>query len=102
MGRVRTDCPRRYDAAKLGRIVPLMHGADPDNIVARHASREERAMITEAEIIAALDKPRKLYSIQQRVAPGQKDTEELQLILMGLRDQKKVKFDINSGRWSKA
>ena len=59
-------------------------------------------MMTEAEIIAALDKPRTLYSVQQRVAPGQKDTEELQIALMRLRDQKKVKFDINTGRWSKA
>jgi hypothetical protein len=59
-------------------------------------------MFTEAEIIAALDQPRKLYSIQQRVAPGQKDTEELQLFLMRLRDEKKVRFDINSGRWSRA
>jgi hypothetical protein len=36
------------------------------------------------------------------VAPGQKDTEELQIALMRLRDEKKVKFDINTGRWSKA
>ena len=59
-------------------------------------------MITEAAIMAALDEPRKLYAIQQRVAPGQKDTEELQLLLMQLRDQKKLKFDINTGRWSRA
>jgi hypothetical protein len=62
----------------------------------------KKAMITEAEIIAALDEPRKLYAILQRVAPGQKDTEELQILLMQLRDQKKVTFNINSGRWSKA
>jgi len=59
-------------------------------------------MITEAEIIAALDKPRSLYAIRQRVGPGQKETEELQMVLMRLRDEKKVKFDINSGRWSRA
>ncbi len=59
-------------------------------------------MMTEAEIMAALDEPRKLYAILQRVAPGQKDTEELQLLLMQLRDQKKVKFNINTGRWSRA
>jgi hypothetical protein len=59
-------------------------------------------MMKEADIIAALDKPRTLYSVQQRVAPGQKDTEELQIALMRLRDEKKVKFDINTGRWSKA
>jgi hypothetical protein len=59
-------------------------------------------MITQAEIIAALDEPRTLNAIRQRVAPGQKDTEELQILLMRLRDEKKVKFDINNGRWSKA
>ena len=59
-------------------------------------------MITEAEIMAALDEPRKLYAILQRVAPGQKETEELQTVLMRLRDEKKVKFNINSGNWSRA
>jgi hypothetical protein len=59
-------------------------------------------MITEAEIVAALDKPRNLYAIQQRVSPGRRDTDELQTFLMRLRDEKKVKFDIKSGKWSKA
>jgi len=59
-------------------------------------------MITETEIIAALDKPSTLHSIQQRVAPSRKGTDGLQIALMRLRDQKKVKFDINSGRWSRA
>lgn len=59
-------------------------------------------MITEAAIFAALDQPRTLYSIQQRVVASQKDTEELQMALMRLRDEKKVTFDINTGRWSRA
>ena len=59
-------------------------------------------MITEAEIIAALDEPRPLFAIQRRVAPGDKNTDELQMILLRLRDEKKVKFDINTGRWSRA
>jgi hypothetical protein len=58
-------------------------------------------MITEAAILAALDKPRSLYAIQQRVSVGQRDTEELQTVLMRLRDEKKVTFDINNGRWSR-
>ena len=58
-------------------------------------------MITEAAIIAALDEPRALFSIQRRVAPDQKNTEELQMMLLRLRDEKKVKFDINNGRWSR-
>ena len=59
-------------------------------------------MITEAAIIAALDKPRTLHAIQQRVLYGQKGAEELRILLIRLRDEKKVTFDINSGRWSKA
>lgn len=59
-------------------------------------------MITETAIFAALDKPRSLHSIQQRVVGGEKNTEELQLALMRLRDQKKVTFDIHTGHWSKA
>lgn len=57
-------------------------------------------LIREADIIAALDKPRSLYAIKQRVLPGEKGTEELQIVLMRLRDEKKVAFDINTGRWS--
>jgi hypothetical protein len=59
-------------------------------------------MITETAILAALDKPRTLHAIQQRVAAGQRNTDELQTVLMRLRDEKKVKFNINNGRWSKA
>ena len=59
-------------------------------------------MITEAAIVAALDKPRSLNAIQQRVLPDQKGTEELQIVLMRLRDEKKVTFDINTGRWTRA
>jgi hypothetical protein len=58
-------------------------------------------VITEAAIVAALDKPRSLIAIQQRVVPDQRNTEELQLVLMRLRDEKKVAFDIKTGRWSK-
>lgn len=58
-------------------------------------------MITETEIFAALDKPRSLYAIQQRVGIGQKGVEELQLELMRLRGEKKVTFNINNGQWSK-
>ena len=59
-------------------------------------------MITEFAIIAALDEPRTFHAIKQRVVPGQRDTAELQILLMRLRDQQKLKFDINQGRWSRA
>ena len=63
---------------------------------------EVMPMITETAIFAALDKPRSLYAIQQRVGVGQKGVEELQMVLMKLRDEKKVTFDIHNGHWSRA
>jgi hypothetical protein len=59
-------------------------------------------MITETAIFAALDKPRSLHAIQQRVGVSQRGVEELQTVLMRLRDEKKVTFNINNGHWSKA
>jgi hypothetical protein len=61
-----------------------------------------QGVITEEAIMAALDKPMTLPAIRQRLAPDQRDTEELQIVPMRLRDQKKVTFDINTGRWSRA
>src|SRR5262245_8674915 len=72
-----------------------------DSATMRRRADEARQMITEAAIFAALDKPRSLYSIQQRVVGSAKDTEELQIALMRLRDEKKVTFDIHTGRWSR-
>ena len=59
-------------------------------------------MSREEDVLAALDKPRALYSIQQLVDPSNKSTDALQELLMQMRTAGKVKFDINSGRWSKA
>ena len=52
-------------------------------------------------MLAALDKPRTIYSLQQRVDPGNKSTDALQELLMRMRTEGKVKFDINAGRWRK-
>ena len=59
-------------------------------------------MTREEDVLAALDNPRALYSVQQRVDPSNKSTEALQELLLQMRAAGKVKFDINSGRWSKA
>lgn len=59
-------------------------------------------MTSEQDVLDALDKPRALYAIQQRVDPGSKSTEALQDLLMRMRTAGKVKFDINTGKWSKA
>jgi hypothetical protein len=59
-------------------------------------------MINKDEVLAALDKPRALYSIQQRVDPSNKRTDALQDLLVTMRGEGTVKFDIKSGRWSKA
>ena len=59
-------------------------------------------MTKEEDILEALDKPRALYAIQQRVDPSNKSTDALQDQLMRMRAAGKVKFDIKSGHWSKA
>ena len=59
-------------------------------------------MTREEDVIAALDKPRALYGLQQRVDPSNKSTDELQDLLMRMRAEGKVTFDIHTGKWSKA
>jgi hypothetical protein len=59
-------------------------------------------MTKEEEVLAALDKPRALYSLQQRVDPANKSTDALQELLIQVRAEGKVKFDIHTGRWRKA
>ena len=59
-------------------------------------------MTKEEEVLAVLDKPRAVYGILQRVDPSSKNTDALQDLLMRMRTEGKVKFDIKTGRWSKA
>ena len=59
-------------------------------------------MITEEEVLTALDKPRTIHSLHQRLNPSYKNTEVMQELLMRMRAEGKVKFDIHAGRWSKA
>jgi hypothetical protein len=63
----------------------------------------ERAatMTKEEDVLAALDKPRTIYALQQRLDLGNKSTDALQDLLMRMRTEGRVKFNINSGRWSK-
>ena len=52
--------------------------------------------------LAALDKPRAVYSLQMRLDPSSKSTDALQELLLRMRAAGKVKFDIKKGNWSKA
>jgi hypothetical protein len=66
-------------------------------IVADQAGHDR---MTTEKILAALDKPRKLYSILMVVNPSG-SLEELQQKLLKMRDEGLVKFDIHKGRWSR-
>jgi hypothetical protein len=57
---------------------------------------------TEEDVLAALDKPRALYALQQLLDPSSKSTDALQDQLMRMRAKGAVKFDIKTGKWSKA
>lgn len=59
-------------------------------------------MVREEDVLATLDKPRAVYAIQQLVDPGSKSTEALQDLLIRMRADGKVRFDIKQGKWSKA
>jgi hypothetical protein len=58
-------------------------------------------MTREENVLEALDKPRALYGLQQRLDPSNKSTDALQELLMRMRTEGKVKFDIKTGKWSK-
>jgi hypothetical protein len=59
-------------------------------------------MITEDDVMAALDKPLAVYALQQRLDPSSKSTDALQDQLMRMRASGKVKFDIKTGKWTRA
>ena len=61
-----------------------------------------QVMIKEEDVLAALDKPRAIHSLQQRLDPSNKSTDALQELLMRMRTAGTVKFDIKTGKWRKA
>ena len=61
-----------------------------------------QVMIKEEDVLVALDKPRAIYPLQQRLDPSNKSTDALQELLMRMRTEGIVKFDIKTGKWRKA
>jgi hypothetical protein len=59
-------------------------------------------LITEDDVLAALDKPLAVYPLQQLLDPSRKSTDELQDQLMRMRAAGKVKFNIKTGKWERA
>jgi len=59
-------------------------------------------MTNEDDVLTALDQPRAIYSLQQRIDPSNRNTEALQELLIRMRATGKVKFDIKTGKWSKS
>lgn len=59
-------------------------------------------MINEEDVLAALDKPRAIFALQQRLDPSNKSTDALQELLMRMRAAGSVRFDIKTGKWSTA
>jgi hypothetical protein len=58
-------------------------------------------MITEGDVVRALDKPRALFSVQQVINPGSKSTEELHGLLMecGTPDRSSSVSKPDAGVW---
>jgi hypothetical protein len=59
-------------------------------------------MTREEDVLAALDKPRAVTSLKHLLDPSSKSTDALQDLLLRMRAEGKVKFDVKSGKWSRA
>ena len=59
-------------------------------------------MTKEEDVLAALDKPRAIFSLQKLLDPSSKSTDALQELLMRMRAAGKVKYDIKTGKWAAA
>lgn len=55
-------------------------------------------MVTEDAVLKSLDKPRSLSAILRTVDPSGSH-ESLQILLMRMRAEGKLKFDIGKGNW---
>ena len=58
-------------------------------------------MTKEEDVLAALDKPLAIYSLQKLLDPSSKSSDPIQDLMMRMRSAGKVKFDIKTGLWSK-
>jgi hypothetical protein len=65
-------------------------------------SRRNILLITEDDVLAALEKPLAVFPLQQLLDPSRKSTDELQDQLMRMRASGKVKFNIKTGKWARA
>jgi hypothetical protein len=61
----------------------------------------ERSEMTKERLLAALDKPRTTNAVLMIVNPSG-SADAVQAMLMEMRDEGLVKFDINRGLWSRA
>ena len=57
--------------------------------------------MTKEKLLAALDKPRTTNGLATIVNPGG-SIDQVQTLLMQIRDEGLVKFDIKKGMWSRA
>jgi hypothetical protein len=65
--------------------------------------KETPIMTKEEDVLAALDKPRATYPLQQLLDPSSKSPDAMQDLLIRMRAAGKVKFDIKKkGHWSRA
>ena len=77
----------------MGRVLDTLHAS-----VANTGKTHE---MTKDRVLAALDKPRSTTAVSTVVNPGG-SAEVVQRMLMEMRDDGLVKFDIKKGQWSRA
>lgn len=63
--------------------------------------KRKTVMVTEDEVLTALGEPQNAHAILQAANP-EAAAGALQVLLLRMRDEGKVKFDIVKGNWRKA
>jgi hypothetical protein len=88
----------------MGRLTPQVEAFDapaPIFPTLGPAETNQEHFLTKEHILAALDKPRSTYAVSIIASPGGK-VEEIHAVLLQMRDEGLVKFNINNGKWSRA
>ena len=68
----------------------------------RQSLSDVGSIMTKERLLAALDKPRSTNAVLTVVNPGGSSVDTVQTLLMQMRDEGLVKFDIKKGLWSRA
>ena len=90
---------QQLPALSAGQVPNLQEAQTELNEINRLPDRRVTPTLKPGQTPGTIDEA---IALQQRLDPSNKSTDALQVLLMRMRDEGKVRFDIKTGRWSKA